>query len=174
MMKKNILKYIRRSCLAASLLFLVISATAQDVKKNIQLLHFTETISNLGAIAVDQNGEPLTPTKSFKYNLYFQIAKNKSIVIKSIHINNKKIFSKLETTFETSRCIGFNSNSNDSFFVKPTSKNQVIQAFEVNQFTNPKNKNLQKIVVGVSQHKKIRFYTFFVPKTILSPLVLFQ
>lgn len=160
--------------MVASLLFLIFSTKAQSNKSNVQLLLFTETISSLGAVAVDQNGEPLTPTKVIKYQMYLQVAKHKRADIKSIFINNQKVFFKLNETIEKSTCIGISNNTNDSCFVKPHLSNQFIQVFEINKFTPLKNKKLNKVLVRVSQNNKVKLYTFFIPTTALSPLVLFQ
>lgn len=172
---KNFITHIKRGFIAASLLFFWNNGVAQSKQKNlIQPIYFVETISNPGTIAVDANGNQLTPSKLYSYQLYIQSLSNQKYKIHSIHINYKKFDFILDSTILNSKCIGITNALNDSLCIKPNSSNAVIKQINFSSSTIPKRPRLQRLVIVIKQKSKLKYYTFYIPITTISPLVEFQ
>lgn len=166
-----------RSCFAASILFLFFcgDVNAQTIKRpSIKVNYFVETISSPGAIAVDENGNPLTPTKIINYTLYIEGLNAKKNAIKLIQINKKKVQFSVDSCYLTPHCVGVHTITNDSLCIKANSNATKVQQVNILQFTPKGNSKFQNILLGIRFNKKINYYHFKLPITSVSPLVLLQ
>jgi len=172
---KLCITHIKRGFIVASLLCFWNNAIAQSKqKKLIQPIYFVETISSPGTIAVDANGNQLTPSKIYNYQLYLQHLNTLKFKVHSIHINYKKLGFTVDSTISHPKCIGITNALNDSLCIKPNSSNAVIKQINFSSSTIPKRPRLQRLAIGIKQKSKLIYYTFYIPITTISPLVEFQ
>lgn len=161
--------------LFAIFLLLVSSfVTAQSKNYPVQPIYFVETSSNLGIIAEDANGNPLTASKNFNYHLFISYKSKKPLEVVSIQINQKKVSFLADSFLSKPIIVGINPISNDTLIVQKTKKHPIIRQFEIQDLLLANKKLQNRVVITVKQQNNIRKFTFFIPLTIVESIVNYQ